>query len=44
MVCRKMEKVQGKRERLARSKVWAEKQRVYVSNGRTGTENNCKGH
>ena len=31
-----------KRERLARSKVWAEKERVYIGNGRTETENNCK--
>ena len=38
MVCRKMEKVQEKRERLARSKVWAEKKRVYFSNGRIETE------
>ena len=42
MVCRKMEKGQEKRERLARSKVWAEKKRVYIGNGRTETENNCK--
>ena len=33
-----------KRERLARSKVWAEKERVYIGNGRTETENNCKSH
>ena len=33
-----------KRERLARSKVWAEKVRVYIGNGRTETENNCKSH
>ena len=39
-----MEKGQEKRERLARSKVWAEKKRVYIGNGRTGTENNCKSH
>ena len=30
------------KKRLARSKVWAEKKRVYIGNGRTGTENNCK--
>ena len=35
-------KQQEKRERLARSKVWAEKKRVYIGNGRTETENNCK--
>ena len=44
MVCRKMEKGQEKRERLARSKVWSEKKRVYIGNGRTETENNCKSH
>ena len=43
-VCRKMEKRQEQRERLARSKVWAEKERVYAGNGRTETENNCKSH
>ena len=35
----------GKRtgkKRLARSKVWAEKKRVYIGDGRTGTENNCE--
>ena len=32
------------RERLAGSKVWAEKERVYTGNGRTETENNCKNH
>ena len=32
------------KERLARSKVWAEKKRVYIGNGRTETENNCKSH
>ena len=31
-------------KRLARSKVWAEKKRVYIGNERTGTENNCKSH
>ena len=40
MVCRKMEKGQEQRERLATSKVWAEKKRIYIGNGRTETENN----
>ena len=44
MVCRKMEKGQEKRKRLARSKVWDKKKRVYIGNGRTETENNCKSH
>ena len=44
MICRKMEKGQEQRERLARSKVWADKKRVYTGNGRTETENNCKSH
>ena len=38
MVCRKMKKEQEKRERLARSKAWAEKKRVNIGNGRTETE------
>ena len=42
MVCKKMEKGQEKRKKLARSKVWAKKKRVYIGNGRTETENNCK--
>ena len=37
-------KKQEKTERLARSKVWAEKKRVYIGNERTETENNCKSH
>ena len=37
-----MEKGQEKRERLARSKLWAEKKRVYIGSGRTETEYNCK--
>ena len=44
MVCRKMEKGEEKGKRLARSKVWAEKKRVYIGNGRTDRENNCKSH
>ena len=40
MICRKMERGQGNRKRLARSKAWAEKKRVYIGNGRTETENN----
>ena len=31
-------KDQKKRKRLARSKVWAEKKRVYIGNGRTAKE------
>ena len=38
MVCRKMKKEQEKRERLARSKAWDEKKRIYIGNGRTETE------
>ena len=38
-----MEKGQEKK-RLARSKVWAKKKRVYIGNGRTETENNYKSH
>ena len=30
MVCRKIKKSQEQRKRLARSKVWAEKKRVYT--------------
>ena len=37
-------KGQEQRERLARSKVWAEKKRVFIDNGRTETENDCKSH
>ena len=37
-------KGQEQRERLARSKVWAEKKRVCIDNRRTETENNCKSH
>ena len=33
-----------KRERLTTSKVWAEKKRDYIGNGRTEMENNCKSH
>ena len=44
MVCKKMEKGQEKRKKLARPKVWAKKKRVYIGNGRTETENNCKSH
>ena len=44
MVCRTMEKGQEKRERMARLKVWAEQERVYIDNRRTETENNCKSH
>ena len=44
MVCRKMEKEQEERKRLARPKVCAEKKRVYIGNGRTETENNCKSY
>ena len=32
-----MEKGQEKRERLARSKLWAEKKRVYIVSGGTET-------
>ena len=35
---------QKKKKKLARSKVWAKKKRVYIGNGRTETENNCKSH
>ena len=38
MVCKKMEKGQEKRKKLARPKVWAKKKRVYIGNGRTQTE------
>lgn len=38
MVCRKIEKGQEQRERLDRSKAWAEKKRVDIGNGRTETE------
>ena len=41
MISRKMEKRQERRERLARSRVWAEKKKVYIGNGRTETKNNC---
>ena len=44
MVCRKKEKGREKRERLARSKVWAENKRVYIGNGRSETGNVCKNH
>ena len=44
MVCRKMEKRQEERKRLAESTVWAEKKRVYIGNERTEPENNCKSH
>ena len=44
MVCRKMEKGQEQRKRLDRSKVWAEKKRIYIGNGRTEIGNNCKSH
>ena len=44
MVCRKIERRQEQRERVARSKVWADKERVYTGNGSTETENNCKSH
>ena len=33
-----------KKKKLARSKVWAKKKRVYIGNGRPETENNCKSH
>ena len=33
-----------KKKRLDRSKVWDKKKRVYIGNGRTETENNCKSH
>ena len=39
MVYRKIEKGQQQRERLARSKVWAEKKRVCIGNGTIETEN-----
>ena len=44
MVCRRTEKgqEQRERERIARSKVWAEKERNYIGNGMDETENNCK--
>ena len=42
MVCRKMKKEKEQRERLARSKVWTEKKRNYIGNGRTETENTAK--
>ena len=32
------------KKRLDRSKVWAEKKRVYIGNGLTETENNSKSH
>ena len=38
MVCREMEKGQEKIKRQARSKLWAEKKRVYIGSGRTETE------
>ena len=44
MVSKKMEKDQKKRKILARSKVWAKNKRVYIGNGKTETENNCKSH
>ena len=44
MICRKMKKGQGNRKRLARSKVWAKKKKVYIGNGRTETDNKCKSH
>ena len=37
-------KGQEQRETLGRSKVWAEKKRVCIDNGRTETENNCNCH
>ena len=44
MVCREMEKGQEKIKRQARSKLWAEKKRVYIGSGRTETGNNCESH
>ena len=46
MVCRKIKEkdLQDQRESLTRSKVWAEKKRVYIGNRRAETENNCKTH
>ena len=44
MVCKKMDKGQGKRKRLDRSKGWVEKKRIYIGNGGTETENNSKSH
>ena len=44
MICRKMKKGQGYQKRLARSKVWAKKKKVYIGNGRTETDNKCKSH
>ena len=44
MGCREMEKAQGQRETAATSKVWVEKMRVYICNGRAKTGNNGKSH
>ena len=44
MVCKKMVKGQEKRESLARTKVSAEKKRVYIGHGKTETKNYCKNH
>ena len=38
------EKKKKKKRKTGRSKVWAEKERVYIGNGRTETESNCKSH
>ena len=37
-------KKKKKKRKTGRLKVWAEKERVYIGNGRTETENNCKSH
>ena len=42
MVYRKMEKGQEEREKMTRSKIWDNKKKVYIGNGRTETENNCR--
>ena len=42
MVRRTMEKGQDQREKVATPKVWAEKERVYIGNGRAKAENNSK--
>ena len=34
MVCKKMEKGQDQRERLAIAIIWAEKRKVYIGNGK----------